>query len=51
MITSYSQLLMKGYSGLLAGEAATCVEFITEGTRRTGQPLADLLDYIQNHPA
>jgi len=47
MITSYSQLLMKGYRGQLDGEAATCIEFITEGTKRMRELLADLLAYTQ----
>ena len=47
MITSYSQLLMKGYNGQLDGEAATCIEFITEGTKRMRELLADLLAYTQ----
>jgi PAS domain S-box-containing protein len=47
MITSYSQLLLKGYRGQLDGEAATCVAFITEGTQRMRELLADLLAYTQ----
>jgi len=47
MITSYSQLLLKGYRGQLDGEAATCVAFITEGTGRMRELLADLLAYTQ----
>ena len=47
MITSYSQLLLKGYRGQLDGEAATCVEFITEGNKRMRGLLSDLLAYIQ----
>lgn len=47
MITAYSQLLVKGYTGNLDGEASTCVEFITEGTKRMRELLADLLVYTQ----
>ena len=47
MITSYSQLLLKGYRGQLDGEAETCIRFITEGTKRMRELLADLLAYTQ----
>ena len=47
MITSYSQLLLKGYRGQLDQEASTCIEFITDGTRRMRGLLADLLAYTQ----
>ena len=47
MITSYSQLLLKGYRGQLDGEAATCVEFIKAGSKRMRELLADLLAYTQ----
>lgn len=47
MITSYSQLLVKGYRGQLAGEASVCVEFINEGTKRMRDLLGDLLAYTQ----
>jgi PAS domain S-box-containing protein len=47
MITSYSQLLLKGYRGQLDGEAAICIEFITEGNKRMRDLLASLLAYIQ----
>src|SRR5207244_12541920 len=47
MITSYSQLLLKGYRGQLNGEAETCIGFITQGTKRMRELLADLLDYTQ----
>jgi light-regulated signal transduction histidine kinase (bacteriophytochrome) len=47
MITTYSQLLLKGYKGQLEGEASTCVGFITEGTKRMRELLADLLAYAQ----
>src|SRR5262249_36548351 len=47
MITSYSQLLLKGYRGQLDGEAGTCIEFITDGTKRMQELLADLLAYAQ----
>jgi PAS domain S-box-containing protein len=47
MITSYSELLLKGYRGQFDGEAAICIEFITEGSKRMRGLLADLLAYIQ----
>ena len=47
MITSYSQLLMKGYRGQLDGQAETCVQWITEGTQRMQDLLRDLLAYTQ----
>lgn len=47
MITAYSQLLVKGYRGQLNGDAATSVEYITEGTKRMRALLADLLAYTQ----
>jgi PAS domain S-box-containing protein len=47
MITSYSQLLLRGYSGQLAGEAAVCVGFITEGTKRMRELLSDLLSFTE----
>jgi len=47
MITSYSQLLLRGYRGQLDGEASVCVEFITEGTKRMRELLADLLSFTE----
>ena len=47
MITSYSQLLLKGYRGQLDGEASVCVDFISEGTKRMRELLADLLSYTE----
>jgi PAS domain S-box-containing protein len=47
MITSYSQLLLRGYRGNLDAEASVCVDFITEGTSRMRELLADLLAYTQ----
>ncbi len=47
MVTNYSQLLLKGFHGQLDGEAATCIEFITEGNKRMRALLADLLAYTQ----
>jgi PAS domain S-box-containing protein len=47
MITSYSQLLLKGYRGQIEGEAAICIEFIIEGNKRMRALLADLLAYTQ----
>ena len=45
MITSYSQMLVKGYKDNLDGEAEMFVGFITDGTRRMRALLADLLSY------
>jgi len=47
MITSFSKLLLEGYRGQLDGEASTCIEFITQGTKRMRELLADLLAYTQ----
>jgi PAS domain S-box-containing protein len=47
MITSYSQLLVKEYSGQLGGDADLYVRFISEGTSRMRDLLADLLAYTQ----
>src|ERR1700722_9748986 len=51
MITSYSQMLVKGYRGNLDEEAALCVKFITSGTQRMRELLADLLVYTQVNDA
>jgi PAS domain S-box-containing protein len=47
MITSYSQMLLKGYRGQLDSDAATWVQWITEGTKRMGDLLRDLLAYTE----
>jgi PAS domain S-box-containing protein len=47
MITSYSQLLVKGYRGQLDGEAAVCVDFITKGAKHMRDLLEDLLSYTE----
>jgi PAS domain S-box-containing protein len=47
MITSYSQMLVRSSGEHLDGEASLCVKFITEGTRRMRELLADLLAYTQ----
>src|SRR4029078_1178578 len=47
MITSYSQLLINGYRGRLDGEAQVCINFISRGTKRMRELLADLLPYTQ----
>jgi light-regulated signal transduction histidine kinase (bacteriophytochrome) len=47
MITTYSELLAKAYRGDREGEAAMCVGYITEGTRRMQDLLSDLLAYTQ----
>jgi PAS domain S-box-containing protein len=45
MITIYAQMLVNGYRGQLDGEAALCVDYITDGTRRMRELLSDLLTY------
>lgn len=47
MVTSYSQLLVKGYRGQLDDEAAVCVDFITKGTKQMRNLLSDLLAYAE----
>ena len=47
MITTYSQLLIKGYRGQLDGEAAMCVDSITRGTSRMRELLKGLLSYAE----
>ena len=47
MITSYSQLLIRGYRDRLDGEAAVCVDFIKEGTSHMRNLLQDLLSYTE----
>ncbi len=47
MITSFSQMLVKSYPGTLDGEAALCVGFISEGSKRMRELLSDLLAYTQ----
>ena len=47
MITVYSQLLLEGYRGQLDGQASVCVDFITQGSNRMRELLADLLAYAQ----
>lgn len=51
MITSYAQMLVNGYRGELNEEAALCVKFITAGTQRMRELLADLLVYTQVNDA
>lgn len=46
-ITSYSQLLIQGYSGQLGGDAAVYVDFITRGARTMRNLLMDLLAYTE----
>jgi PAS domain S-box-containing protein len=46
-ITSYSELLLKAHGDQVGEEAATCLGFITEGTRRMRDLLSDLLAYTQ----
>ena len=47
MITTYSQLLVSSYRGQLDDNASQFVGFISEGTRRMGALLTDLLAYTQ----
>ncbi|MHB8734034.1 MAG: PAS domain S-box protein [Terriglobales bacterium] len=47
MITSYSQLLVKGHRGQLDDESTLCKRYIEEGTRRMRELLADLLSYTE----
>jgi PAS domain S-box-containing protein len=47
MITAYSELLVKHHGSRLNEDAATCLGFITEGTRRMRELLSDLLAYTQ----
>jgi len=47
MITSYSQLLIKGYRGQLDGEAEVCADFIRKGAKQMRNLLADLLSYTE----
>lgn len=47
MIATFSELLVEKYRGQMDGEAATCVEFITQGTTRMRELLSDLLAYTQ----
>jgi len=45
MITAYSQLLIKSYSGRFDSEASMFVGFIVDGTKRMRELLSDLLEY------
>ncbi len=47
MITVYSQLLVRNYSGQLDGRASSFVENIVTGTERMRALLADLLAYVE----
>ncbi len=47
MISVYSQLLLEGYHGQLDGQASVYVNFITQGSNRMRELLADLLAYAQ----
>jgi PAS domain S-box-containing protein len=47
MITAYSQLLVQRYKTDADADTVRCVQFITEGTRRMRELLADLLAYTQ----
>jgi PAS domain S-box-containing protein len=47
MITAFSELLIQKYEGNLSADAALYVEYITEGTTRMRELLADLLAYTR----
>ena len=47
MISNYAQLLIRKYDTSPNQEVATCVGYITEGTRRMRDLLADLLSYTE----
>lgn len=47
MITSYSQLLVKGYRGQLDHDAEVFVGYIADGSKRMRELLGDLLSYTQ----
>jgi PAS domain S-box-containing protein len=47
MVTTYSQLLIKGYRGQLDGQTAICVDFITKGAKHMRDLLTDLLSYAE----
>jgi PAS domain S-box-containing protein len=47
MITNYSQLLIEGHRGQLAGEAQLCMDFITKGAKQMRDLLANLLTYTE----
>lgn len=47
MITAYSQLLIKSYSGKFDSDASMFVGFIVDGTKRMRELLADLLEYTE----
>jgi PAS domain S-box-containing protein len=47
MITAYSQLLIKSYSGQFDSKASTFVDNIVDGTTRMRELLADLLAYTE----
>ncbi len=46
-LTSYSQLLIQGFKGQLDGEAAACVDFITQSALEMRTLLQDLLSYTE----
>lgn len=47
MITSYSELLLETCGDQGTEEASVCVNFISQGTRRMGELLADLLSFTE----
>jgi light-regulated signal transduction histidine kinase (bacteriophytochrome) len=47
MITAYSQLLVRGFTGPLEGEARVCLDFITKGAKQMRDLLIDLLSYAE----
>ena len=46
-LTSYSQLLVKGFQGQLDDEALACVDFITKSAKEMRTLLSDLLSYTE----
>ncbi|MGH9582031.1 MAG: PAS domain S-box protein, partial [Bryobacteraceae bacterium] len=47
MIAAYSQLLVRRHGSLLGDEASLFMNYITEGTQRMAELLADLLSYTK----
>jgi PAS domain S-box-containing protein len=47
MISNYAQLLIRKYDTSSNDEVTTCIGYITEGTRRMRDLLADLLSYTE----
>ena len=47
MITSYSELMLEACGDQLSNEAALCAKFISQGTQRMSELLADLLSFTE----